>query len=102
MYLANDQLVRVSRILARHVPRDVQVLFFGSRVHGRSLKPRSDLDICLKGPAPLPARVLAELKDAFAESDLPIRVDVVDWWQLSEEFKKAITADLVKFTQHAE
>lgn len=35
-------------------------------------------------------RVLADLREAFEESELPIRVDVIDWSTCSEEFKKLI------------
>jgi len=35
-------------------------------------------------------RQLAALKDAFAESSLPFRVDVVDWATTSAEFRAII------------
>ncbi len=42
------------------------------------------------GDVPIDARTLAALKDAFADSNLPIRVDVVDWAVTSETFKGII------------
>ncbi len=39
---------------------------------------------------PLSFSEMAILKEAFDESDLPIRVDVVDWAETSETFKKII------------
>ena len=53
---------------------------FGSRVRRSSdqkpLKPHADLDIALRGE-PLRPDAMFTLRDAFSESDLPFRVDVV-------------------------
>ena len=86
--LAPQQLAEVRRILQLHVPgRTVRA--FGSRVQGNS-KPFSDLDLAVMGDVPLYFRQLAALKDAFAESNLPFRVDVVDWAATSEVFQSII------------
>lgn len=42
------------------------------------------------GDKPLPLRVLDDLQEAFAESDLPYRVDLVDWAATSESFRHLI------------
>jgi predicted nucleotidyltransferase len=47
-----------------------RTIYFGSRVQGTA-KPFSDLDLAVMGDVPLDFRQLADLKDAFAESDLP-------------------------------
>lgn len=86
--LTPQHLSEVRRILLLHVPgRTVRV--FGSRVQGNA-KPFSDLDLVVMGDTPLDFRQLAALKDAFAESNLPFRVDVVDWASTSEAFRKII------------
>jgi uncharacterized protein len=86
--LAPEYLTEVRRILELHVPvRTVRA--FGSRVRGTT-KPFSDLDLAVMGDVPMDSRTLAELKDAFAESNLPFRVDVVDWAVTSETFKGII------------
>jgi len=33
---------------------------------------------------------MSNIKDAFSESDLPFRVDVLEWSRTSEEFRKII------------
>jgi len=33
---------------------------------------------------------LGELSEAFQESDLPFRVDLIDWHRISPEFRKVI------------
>jgi hypothetical protein len=50
------------------------------------------LDLVLLGPARLPLARLAAVREAFAESDLPIRVDVIDWHGISENFRNIIAA----------
>jgi predicted nucleotidyltransferase len=86
--LTPQQLTEVRRILRLHVP-DRPVHVFGSRVQGKT-KPFSDLDLAVMGETPLDFRQLSALKDAFAESNLPFRVDVVDWATTSETFRKII------------
>jgi len=77
------------QILRAHVP-GVEVWAFGSRVHGDNLKPFSDLDLVVITETPLDALRMAELKDAFSESALPFKVDVLDWSTTNERFQKLI------------
>ena len=86
--LTPDQLAEVRQILQLQIPEHT-VRVFGSRVNGTA-KPFSDLDLVVMGDAPLEFRQLAALKDAFAESNLPFRVDVVDWATTSAEFRAII------------
>lgn len=86
-------LAEVKRIAAFWMP-DVEVYAFGSRVHGRNLKRHSDLDLCVKGNDAVPERMLQKARDAFDVSDIPIRVDVVDWHRLAQGFREAIKGDL--------
>mgnify|MGYP001500609964 CR=1 FL=1 len=89
----------VEGILQAHLPAGVVAFAFGSRTHGQRLKPFSDLDICLKGA--IDPDLVTALAAAFRESDLPIKVDVVDWNTLAENFRAAIARDLVPiFPEH--
>ena len=81
-------LQTVRRILAEHVP-DCEVRAFGSRVKGEA-KSYSDLDLVVICQQTLDADHLRHLKEAFEESDLPFRVDVLDWNRISESFRKVI------------
>ena len=78
----------IHKILQRHVP-GCEVRVFGSRV-GPKAKKYSDLDLAIIGKEKIPSHVLAALKEDFQESDLPFRVDVLDWHVVSEEFKAVI------------
>lgn len=78
----------VHNILARHVPQ-YEVWAFGSRAKGTA-KEYSDLDLVIITKQPLSLALSAAIADDFAESDLPIKVDVVDWATTSETFRQAI------------
>jgi len=86
--LPEQHLALVTRILAERVPES-EVLAFGSRVSNTAGK-HSDLDLAVVGSEKLPARVLSELREAFEESNLPIRVDVLDWHRISPEFRDVV------------
>lgn len=89
MHLPDNQLQTVREILKKIIP-EIGIIAFGSRVHGNNLKPFSDLDLCLMTDKPINIQLLGKLKDAFSESDLPIKVDLVDWSTAEPPFKKII------------
>lgn len=78
----------IFRILQDHVP-DCCVWAFGSRATCTA-KDYSDLDLAIVGKEKLTDKTLADLKEAFQESDLPFRVDVLDWNGISKEFRQVI------------
>lgn len=83
----------VLAILQKFVP-DREVWAFGSRVKWTA-KPFSDLDLAIVGEQPLQISIAADLAEAFDESELPIKVDVVDWATTSDAFRKIIEKDKV-------
>jgi type I restriction enzyme S subunit len=87
----------VRDILRKHVP-EYEVWAFGSRAKGRA-KPYSDLDLAIISDTPLPLDISARLADDFSESDLPWRVDVVDWATTSTTFRKIIERNRVVLQQ---
>jgi len=81
-------LETVKRILLEYVP-EYTVWAFGSRVNGTARK-FSDLDIVLVSDEPLQTLQMASLRDAFSESDLPFKVDIIEWLSTDEEFRRII------------
>ena len=67
----------------------VDVRVFGSRVKGNASE-FSDLDLVLYGDARKDPAAISDVKDNLSESDLPFLVDVLDWPDLSPEFKEVI------------
>ena len=86
--LTPEHLVQVQQIL-QNVVAGCEVRVFGSRYWGQA-KPYSDLDIAILGPSALPVQTMRTLREAFAESNLPFRVDVLDWHATSPEFQAVI------------
>lgn len=87
-------LATVWRILHDVLPKDTAVWVFGSRAKwttGRA----SDLDLAVDAGRPLTRREEAGLSDQFEQSDIPYKVDVVDWHGISSSFRRAIEKDRV-------
>ena len=77
-------------IVRKHVP-DGDVLAFGSR-HKWTNEETSDLDLAVKGKEKVGISVVGAMKEDFMESDLPFRVDVLDYYAISPEFRSVIDA----------
>ena len=81
------QIVR--EILKEHVSQ-YEVWAFGSRTSGKLVKPHSDLDLAIITDQPLSIKQNAALEEAFLQSDLPWKVDIVDWATTSPAFQAII------------
>jgi type I restriction enzyme S subunit len=80
----------VRDILQRYVP-DREVWAFGSRAKWTA-KEFSDLDIAIIGDKPLSIALTADMREAFQESALPFKVDIVDWANITPSFQQVIQA----------
>ncbi len=87
MDIRRNHLQLVREILDRIVP-DRDVWAFGSRVNGTA-RPYSDLDLVILGDE-LDPGTAADLREAFQNSDLPWKVDVVEWSMTSAPFREII------------
>ncbi|MBF0155226.1 MAG: nucleotidyltransferase domain-containing protein [Magnetococcales bacterium] len=83
----------VRAILKKHVS-DREVWAFGSRAKWTA-KQYSDLDLCILGDGPLELEQQASLEEDFSESDLPFKVDVVDWATTADGFRGIIGRERV-------
>ena len=90
IHISEQEMTIVCDIIQRYAA-DCEVLAFGSRYKGNHKK-FSDLDLAFIAPAgaKLGLKRAGQLEDAFSESDLPYRVDVVDYNGLSEGFRKIV------------
>jgi type I restriction enzyme S subunit len=89
-----DHLKMVQDILHKYVPERT-VWVFGSRAKWLA-KEYSDLDLCIVGNTQLKFSTIGLLAEAFEDSNLPYKVDVVDWATTSESFRKIIERDKVR------
>ncbi len=98
LVLTPAELAIVRELLLRHVPHR-EVWAFGSRVKGTT-KPFADLDLAILGDTALPPGTLASLAEDFTESDLPFKVDLLDWATTDAAFRERIKARYVPVLTH--
>ena len=87
-----EQRRTVLALLNRYLP-DTTVWAYGSRVKWTS-RPESDLDLVAFARPEQSAQV-ADLREAFEESNLPFRVDLFMWDEVPEGFRARIEAEHV-------
>lgn len=89
--LPEEQLAAIKKILREYVPEH-EVRAFGSRLNAKA-KSYSDLDLVVVGEKKLERSLFIRLKEAFEESNLPFRIDLLDWNRISPDFRKIIEKD---------
>jgi len=72
-----------------------QVWVFGSRARGQE-RPFSDLDLLIDPQEPLEPTLLGEIRAALEESELPIKVDLVELDTLAEAYRNQALAERVR------
>lgn len=87
---------QIKKIIFRFLdPQKHQAFIFGSRASGRAEK-FSDYDVGILGRKPVAFNILTEIEEALEESDLPYKVDVVDFLLVSPQFKKVALSKMGK------
>lgn len=90
IHISRAELAIVRDILDRCLPPGFAAYAFGSRATGRRLKPWSDLDLAIEGPAKLERHILGRLADEFDEALLDWKVDVLDLNDIGPEFRRIV------------
>ena len=90
LLISEQEYQIVQTVLRQCIPQRT-VWAFGSRAGGQP-KPYSDLDLAVLGEAALSLSEHADLADAFSESDLPYKVDIVDWHLIGDDFRRIVQA----------
>jgi len=88
MFMGDKHLDIVKNILTKY---PYTFYAFGSRVKGNPKK-LSDLDLCFIEK--IPGNIQAHIDEDFEESDLPYKVDIVDWDMCDKNFQNLIRKDL--------
>lgn len=91
--LSPRDLAIVRGILRRHIP-DHEVWAFGSRTKGTARR-YSDLDLAIITNTPLSLQVRGDMAEDFSESDLPFRVDILDWATTRDNFRHIVEQDRI-------
>ena len=96
--ISPNHLDMVLDILNKHLPADVKVWVFGSRVNWTT-KDSSDLDLALEGNSALDHSTIVQLETAFEESVLPYKVDIIDLNQVSDSFRRIVKVQRVSLIE---
>jgi len=91
IHIQKKEMQLILNILDKH-GQDCEVLVFGSRLIGNH-KPFSDLDIAFICKNKLGLDRISNLEYEFSESDLPYRVDIVNYKRASKKFQKIIDSN---------
>lgn len=75
-------------IVGRHLDlAHYRVFFFGSRVSGAGTD-RSDVDVGIEGPKPVPFAIMADIEEEIDRLPTLYKIDIVDFAHVSEIFKE--------------
>lgn len=87
---------KIKKIIYQFInPKEYTVFIFGSRATGKARK-YSDYDVGISGKNSIPSEVKILIEEALEESDLPYKVDVVDFSLLPTKFKKVALSKVKK------
>ncbi len=92
--ISPDHLQIVCNILYKHLPADIQIWIFGSRVKSMAYR-GSDIDIAVEGTGRIDHNTMTDLSIDFEDSDLPYTVDIVDLKSISAKFREIIDAQKI-------
>ncbi len=67
----------------------VTIVLYGSRARGNA-RSNSDYDIALKSAEPISPAILSQIKFRLEESNIPFKIDIVDFLKISDELRRSI------------
>lgn len=70
------------------------VFLFGSRATN-NYSHSSDLDIGILGDAPVERKQISKIKHELEESIVPFHIDIVDFYNVDENFKQTALQDII-------
>lgn len=95
--LSKEHYQKVQAILERTLPSGTTTWVFGSRATGNTRR-ASDLDLAIDAGRPLTKSELSELVEQFEISDLPYKVDIIDYRTVTPEFRRIIDHTKIRWS----
>jgi predicted nucleotidyltransferase len=99
--LPADHRWLVLNIIRTNLPQGTKAWVFGSRATGRARR-YSDLDLALDAGRRMTLDEIARLTEAFSDSELPYRVDLVDWRDIDDRWRHIVLSERVALTEAAQ
>ncbi len=84
-----DEYLQIIRKIIRERFPECRILVYGSRITGKSWE-FSDIDIAIDNGSEISWSELYDLKEALSLTDIPIIVDICDYNDISDNFRKVI------------
>lgn len=79
---------KILKIIGKYLDlKEYKVFFFGSRVSGKGNE-KSDIDVGIEGPKPIPLEIFAQIKSEIEEIPILYRIDIVDFKRVDKDFYK--------------
>jgi len=86
-------------IVGKHLNlKDHRVFFYGSRVSGKS-NDRSDIDVGIEGPKPIPPKILLSIIEEVESIPPLYKIEVVDFSQVDQKFKEVALQNIELFNK---
>lgn len=78
----------ILKIVGKHLDlAKYRVFFFGSRVAGKGTD-RSDIDVGIEGPEPVPAAAMLDIQEEIENLPTLYKVEIVDFHHVAPIFKE--------------
>ena len=88
--LSDDRyFIMIKNIIERVFHGHVEIILFGSRARG-VYDDNSDYDICIKHGENDNASLIAMVRDILDNSNIPYKVDIIDYFSASDLLKEQI------------
>lgn len=100
-YYPQDKLKReIIEIAGKYLDlKEYRIFFFGSRISGKGNE-RSDIDIGVEGPKPIPIETIAKIRGELESIETLYSIDIVDFGGASEDFKKVAGEKIEMVSNH--
>lgn len=93
--MINDYISLTKSIVLSNIDKkEFDVFLFGSRANG-TFHEMSDIDIGILGKVALDVITKGKLEDAIYESIVPFKVDIIDFNNAAEDFKKIAMKNII-------
>jgi predicted nucleotidyltransferase len=85
---------QILQIVGKYLPLEkYQLFYFGSRVSGLG-SDRSDIDVGIEGPEPVPNQILWQIRHELEELTTLYTIEFVDFNAVSNDFKQVAMAHI--------
>lgn len=97
MEIGKNVQEKIIQIILKYFPsEDVEIFLFGSFAQKKA-RPSSDIDLCLKCKEKINYSILLNIKSDFDESNLPYKIDLIDYHFVSKEFIEIALKECIKW-----